>query len=91
MKIRDSHVVESLIWHVLAFFLLRFASKLYILEDIESWPFSDPKSRDMASLKRHFLRKFPTDFDEILYACVKLMLYKVPYVSRRYLHSFLSY
>ena len=40
-------------------FYLRFASKLYILEAIESWPFFDPKSCDMTSLKHHFLKKVP--------------------------------
>ena len=88
MNIRDDHFVEHSIWHLLTFFCLRFASKLYILETIGSWPFFDPKSRDMTSLKGHFLKKFQTNFVEIPCECVKLMLYEVPKVSRRYLHSF---
>ena len=76
MTTRDSHFVERSIWHLLVFFLLRFASRLYILEPIESWPFFDPKSRDMTSLKYHFLKKL-TDFAEILCVGVKLMWYKV--------------
>ena len=71
-------------------FCLRFASKLYILEAIECWPFFDPKSRDMTSLKRHFLKKILTDFPEILCEYTKLMLNKLPQVSRRYLPSFLK-
>ena len=74
LKIRDSHFDLA----SYSVFGLRFASRLYILEVIESWPFFDPKSRDMTSLKRHFLKNFPTDFAEILCECVKLMLYKVP-------------
>ena len=78
MKIGDSHFVERFIWHVLTFlFCLRSASKPYILEQIESWPFFDPKWRDMTSLKRYFLSNFSTDFAEILCECAKLMLHKV--------------
>ena len=48
---------------IFSFFFLRF-------EAIESWAFFDLKSRDMTSLKRHILRKFQTDFAEILCVCV---------------------
>ena len=76
MKNRDSCKAFNLAYF--GVFCLRFASKLYILEAIGSWPFFDPKSRDMTSLKRHFLKNFPTGFAEILCEYVKLMLYKVP-------------
>ena len=76
--IRDSLFVERLIWHLLTFFCLRFASKPYILEAIESLPFFDSKSRDMTSLERHFFKSVSMNFAEILGECDKLMLYKVP-------------
>ena len=56
---------------------LHFTLKAYILEAFECWPIFDPKSRDMTSLKRHFLKNFWTDFAEILFEDTKLMLNKV--------------
>ena len=76
--------------HLLQSFACAFASKPYILEAIGSWPFLDPRSCDMTSLKHNFLKKFSTDSTEVLYECVKLMLNRVLYVLRPYLHSFLS-
>ena len=70
---------------------LSFTSKVYILEACKHLPLFDPKSRNMTSLKRHFLKNFSTDFSEILLEDVKLMLDKVLKVSCRYLMSFLSY
>ena len=67
---------------------LRFTLKSYILEAFECWPIFDPKSRDLTSLKRHFLTNLSTDFAELLFEYAKLMLNKVPYVSRRYLPRF---
>ena len=59
-------------------FCLRFASRFYILEAIESWPFFEPKSRDMTSPKRHFLKNNLTYLTEIFCVGVTLMLYKSP-------------
>ena len=42
----------------------------------------------MTSLKRHFLKRFLTDFSEILLEGVKLMPDKVLKVSRRYILRF---
>ena len=41
----------------------------------------NPKSRDMTSLKHHFLKNFPTDLAEALCEDAKLMLNKVCTVS----------
>ena len=57
---------------------LRFILEFYISEASECWPFFDLKSRDMTSLKRHFLKNFSADFAESLLADAKLMLNKVP-------------
>ena len=45
----------------------------------------------MRSLKRRFLKKFSSNFSELLIKDVKLMQDKVLEVSRRYLLSFLGY
>ena len=61
-------------------FHLRFASKPYVLEVFENWPFFDPKLRTVTSLKRHFIKKsLVTDFADILCEDPKLTLNK--YVS----------
>ena len=78
MKTRDSHFVKRLNWHLFGVFCLRFASKPYILEAIESWPFFDPNLYGMMWLKRHFLKTKWTDFAQILCECSKLMMYKLP-------------
>ena len=70
---------------------LYFASNVHTLEACKHLPLFDPKSRNMTSLKRHFLKKFSTYFSEILSEDVKLMLDKVLNVSHRYLWWFLSY
>ena len=45
---------------------------------VKCWLIFDPKSRDMTSLKSHFLKTFSTDFAEILFEDAKLMVYIVP-------------
>ena len=70
---------------------LCFASNVHILEACKHLPLFDQKSRNMTSLKRHFLKTFLTDFSGILSEGVKLMPEKVLKVSRRYLLWFLSY
>ena len=74
----------------MAVFCLRFDLKPYILEAIECLPFFDPKSPD-ARTKTPLLTKFSTDFPEILCACAKLMLYKVPKFRVDICTLFLSY
>ena len=66
-------------------------SNLHILAACKHLSLFGPKSRNMTSLKCHFLKKLSTDFSEILLEDVKLMPNKVLKVSRRYLLSFLSY
>ena len=70
---------------------LCFTSKVHILEAYKYLPLFDPKSRNMTSLKRHFLKNFSTDLSEILMVDTKLMLEKVLKVSCRHLLPFLSY
>ena len=65
-KIRDFHLAERVICHLLVLCWLRFILKSFIPEALECWPFFYPKSRDITSLKRHFLKNFSTDFSEIL-------------------------
>ena len=77
-KILDRHFEERLILQTLFVCCLRFTLKSYISEAFECWPFFDPKSRDMTSLKRNFLEKFLADFAEIFFEDAKLMLKKVP-------------
>ena len=64
---------------------LRFTLKPYIPETFERWPFFDPKSRVMTSLKRPIIKNLLTDFAKILFVNAKLMLNKVQEVSRRYM------
>ena len=59
-------------------FFLAFYFKALHPEAFECWPFFDTKSRDMTSLKRHFLQNLSTDFAEIPFGGAKLMLNKVP-------------
>ena len=70
---------------------LSFTSKVHMLEVCKHLPLFDPKSRNMTSLKRYFLKNFSTDFPENLSEDVKFMPNKVMKVSRRYLPLFLSY
>ena len=70
---------------------IAFYLNLHILEVCKHLPPFDPKSWNITSLKRHFLKKISTDFSETLLEDVKLMLDKVLKVLRRYLMSFLSY
>ena len=76
-KIRDSHILDRVIWHRLVFVGCVYFK---ILHSRSLWKLAifDPKSRDMPSLKRHFLISFSTDFTAILFEDVKLMLNKVP-------------
>ena len=53
----------------------------FIPEAFECWPFFDLRSRDMTSLKRHFLKDFSMDFAQILFEDAKLMLNKVGTLS----------
>ena len=53
-------------------FRLRLTSKLNILAALKHLLFFNQKWRNMTSLKRHFLKKFSTDFSEILVEDVKL-------------------
>ena len=91
LKIQDSHFVDLTILRLLNFLIASYcktehsaAFKLLLFFFYLKW-------RNMTSLKRHFLKFFSTDFSEILAADVKLMLWKVLKVLRRYLLPFLSY
>ena len=90
LKIRDNRFVERK-FDIFSRLVFASTSKSHIIEAIESWQFFDPKSRDITPLKRHFLIKLSTDFPKILCECARLMLYMLPQVPRRYLHSYLSY
>ena len=56
---------------------LCFASNVHILKACKHLPLFYPKSWNMTSLKRHFLKNSLTDFSEILLEDVKLMPDKV--------------
>ena len=86
-EIWGSHFVERKMLPCLAFLIASF----FKTEHSSSLQTFAVLGAKMASLKRHFLKNFQTDFSEILVAGVKLMLGKVLKVLRRYLPSFLSY
>ena len=72
-------------------YVLCFTSNVHILEFYKHLQLFDPKSWNMTSLKRYFLKTFSTGFSEIQLVDVKLMPDKVLKVSRRCLLSCLSY
>ena len=74
-----------------SFDVFAFYLKILVSKSLKVIRFSAPKSHYMVSLKRLCLKNFSTYSAEVLCEDVKLMLIKVPYVSRQYLPSFLSY
>ena len=86
---RYNHFVERPIFHFMTFFYCILLQNLaFYLQVLENWLFFDQKSRDMASLKRHFFMIFSTNIADTLSEDVKWMPNKIPKVSRRCLPSF---
>ena len=78
-QIQGSRFVDCVIWHLLVFVSCGLLKNPTFQKHLNAGRFFYPKSRGVTSLKRHFLKNVTTDFAEIVFEDVKLMLNTVKY------------